>query len=106
MAKKKKITLSREFYERHEWIQSKAAEGLEAHSEDARAGLAAAGLGRQQPPEHERQDAAVAQVLALARRVQSDARAELESVRPHRHLARLAVLDTGDRECLPAGQAE
>jgi hypothetical protein len=31
MAKKrKKITLSREFYERHEWIQRKVAERIEA----------------------------------------------------------------------------
>jgi hypothetical protein len=28
--KRKKITLSREFYERHEWIQQKVAERLEA----------------------------------------------------------------------------
>jgi hypothetical protein len=28
--RKKKITLSREFYERHEWIQQRVAERLEA----------------------------------------------------------------------------
>ena len=31
MAKKKKISLSREFYERHEWIQRNIAERLELH---------------------------------------------------------------------------
>ena len=45
-------------------------------------------------------------VLALARRVEADARAELLVVGAHRHLARLAVLDAGDRELLAAGEAE
>jgi hypothetical protein len=31
MAKKKKISLSREFYERHEWIQRNLAERIELH---------------------------------------------------------------------------
>ena len=46
------------------------------------------------------------EVLALARRVETDARAELLVVGAHRHLARLAVLDAVDRERLAAGQAE
>ena len=45
-------------------------------------------------------------VLALARRVEPHAGAELLVVRAHGHLARLAVLDAGDRELLAAGQAE
>src|SRR5438128_272993 len=49
---------------------------------------------------------AVAQVLALARGVEADARAELLAVGPHRHLARLAVLHAGDREHLAAAEAE
>ena len=46
------------------------------------------------------------EVLALARRVEPDAGAELVAVRAHRHLARLAVLDAGDRELLAAGEPE
>ena len=48
----------------------------------------------------------MAKVLALARRVEPDAGAELLVVGAHRHLARLAVLDADDRELLAAGQAE
>src|SRR5215208_6844501 len=62
--------------------------------------------GREQSPEHERQDAAVAQVLALAWRVEAEAGAEFLLVRAHRHLARLPVLDSGDRELLAAAEAE
>src|SRR5215211_2500520 len=67
---------------------------------------AAARLSRQQTSEHERQDAAVAQVLALAWRVEAEAGAELLLVRAHRQLARLPVLDAGDRELLAAAEAE
>src|SRR4029079_9208048 len=59
----------------------------------APAGPSASG---KQLAQHEREDPAVPDVLALARRVEPDARAELLVVRAHRHLARLAVLDTGD----------
>ena len=48
----------------------------------------------------------MADVLALARRVEAQDRAERDAVRRDRDLARLAVLDAGDRELLAAGQAE
>src|SRR6266511_4588485 len=60
----------------------------------------------EQPPEHERQDAAVPQILALARRVEPQTRPELLLVRAHRHLTDLCVLEARDRELLPAGEAE
>ena len=44
------------------------------------------GLGAEQAAQHEREDPAVAEVLALARRVEPDARAELLAVGAHRHL--------------------
>ena len=47
-----------------------------------------------------------ADVLALARRVEADARRERRVVGAHGHLVRLAVLDAPDRELLAAGQAE
>src|SRR5581483_3363233 len=71
-----------------------------------RSQAAAWGSAGEEPAEDEREDATVAKVLALARRVESHARAELDLVRPHRHLARLAVLDAGDRIGLATGQAE
>ena len=43
-------------------------------------------------------------VLALARGVEPEDRAELPVVGPDSDLARLAVLDAGDRELLAAGE--
>ena len=54
----------------------------------------------------ERQDAAVAQVLTLARGVEPHERREADVVGVHGHLARFAVLDPVDRELLAAGEAE
>ena len=51
-------------------------------------------------PQDVREDPAVPEVLALARRVETDAGAELLVVGAHRHLVRLAVLDAVDRERL------
>src|SRR5207247_5176610 len=62
--------------------------------------------GREQPPQHEREDPAVAYVLALARRVEPQPRAELDAIGAHGHLARLRVLDTDDRKELAAREAE
>ncbi len=65
-----------------------------------------------QPAEGERQDAAVAHVLALARRVEPDPRCELDRLTAvvgrsrHPRLARLAVLDAPDRERLEPAQPE
>src|SRR5262249_51372810 len=56
----------------------------------------------EETPHDEREDPAVAQVLALARRVEADDRADLAVVGSNRDLARLAVLDAEDRELLPA----
>ena len=59
------------------------------------------------PKKHdEREDAAVAEVLALAWGVEADDRLELASSGLHRDLAGLAVLDSPDRELLAAGEAE
>ena len=46
------------------------------------------------------------EVLALARRVEADARPELLVISVHRHLARLAVLDAHDRVRLTAREPE
>src|SRR5207244_2212103 len=62
--------------------------------------------GVEQPAQDEREDAAVAEVLALARRVQAQAGAEDLVIGPHGHLACLRVVDALDRELLAAGQAE
>ena len=48
----------------------------------------------------------MAQVLALARRVEAHAGAERRLVGAHRHLARLAVLDALDRERLVAREPQ
>src|SRR6266508_6551282 len=60
----------------------------------------------EQAAQHVREDAAVPQVLALLRRVEAQARAELLVVGPYRDLGRLGVLDAEDREALAAGEAE
>src|SRR5579872_774076 len=52
------------------------------------------------------EDAAVLEVLALARRVEADAGAELFVVGAHRHLVGVPVVDARDRELLAAGEAE
>src|SRR6185437_16733947 len=57
-------------------------------------------LAGEQAPQHEREDAAVTQVLALLRRVEADSRAELLLVRAHRDLARVPVVDADDGEAL------
>src|SRR5262249_43483105 len=61
---------------------------------------------RREAPQDEREDAAVADVLALARRVEPEPRRELDVVCPHGDLARLSVLDAEDRKLLAAGQTE
>ena len=63
-------------------------------------------LRGEEAPDHVREDAAVLQVLALARRVEPEPRSELDVVCANRHLARLAVSDAGDREVLVPGQPE
>src|SRR5581483_4647157 len=78
---------------------------VRGHGRWGRVGAVAPLLG-EQPPQHVGENAAVAQVLALARGVEADAGAELLAVGAHRHLARLGVLDAEDRELLAAGQAE
>src|SRR5688572_8625621 len=62
--------------------------------------------GGQQLPEDVGEDPAVAEVFALARRVEPERRAELRLVRANGHLARLATLDPDDRELLAPGQPE
>src|SRR6185312_1962314 len=63
-------------------------------------------LRRRQLPQHVRQDPAVADVLALARRVESQSRAELLLVCANGHLARLAAGDPGHGEHLAPGEPE
>src|SRR5205085_11007218 len=72
----------------------------------ARRSHASAYGSAEETPQDERENATVAKVLPLARRVEADPRLELRLVRPHRHLAGLAVLDAGDGELLATGQAE
>src|SRR5262245_15630677 len=60
----------------------------------------------EKPAQDVLEDPAVAEVLALLRRVQSHARSELHVVRPDKNLIGFAVLDAGDRELLTAGEAE
>src|SRR5581483_12365366 len=57
-------------------------------------------------PQHVREDAAVPDVLALARRVEPQACTEHLLVGTDRDLARLRVVDALDRELLAAGQPE
>ena len=56
----------------------------------------------EQAPQHVLQDPAVLEVLALAWRVEPDARGELLVVRPHHDLACRASVDARDRELLAA----
>ena len=58
----------------------------------------------EQSPQDVREDPAVPEVLALARGVEADARAELLVVGAHRHLAGLAVLDAA-RSRTPHGRS-
>src|SRR5262249_36738696 len=60
----------------------------------------------QESPQDGLEDAAVAEVRALARRVEADARAELLFVRAHGDLVGIAALEPCDREHLAAGQPE
>src|SRR5689334_1787537 len=60
----------------------------------------------EQAPQHERQDAAVAEVLALDRSVEPEARTEFLLVGAHGDLARVAVVDALDRELFPTRQPE
>src|SRR5262249_33658863 len=60
----------------------------------------------EQAPQHVLEDAAVAEVLPLAGRVEPETRAELLVVGAHRHLVGLAALEASDRELLASGQPE
>src|SRR5262249_40067246 len=60
----------------------------------------------EQAPEHELEDPAVAEVLALARRVEPKARAELLAVGAHGHLVGFPALEAEDPELLAAGQPQ
>ena len=63
-------------------------------------------LGSQQASQHVREDPAVPEILALARRVEAHDRAELLVVRTHGDLVCLTVLDSDDRELLAPRQAQ
>ena len=62
--------------------------------------------GREQPAQHVREDPAVPQVLALARRVEAHDGTELFLIGTHRDLVCLAVLESDDRELLVPRQAQ
>src|SRR5581483_771733 len=83
-----------------------------AHTPLVPARAVAKRLRAKELPEHVLENAAVAQVLALARRIGPQARREAHCGAPavgsgrHRHLARLPILDALDGERLAPGQPQ
>src|ERR1700746_2961811 len=60
----------------------------------------------EEPAEDKLEDAAVAQILALARRIEADARSEFLGVRADGDLCRVRVVDAEDGELLAPREAE